>query len=292
MTSSLSSLPSSLNKGLTRQISQTDTRIAKLTRLLSTPAGADKFLLTIYYALKLLYPQITRVRSLQFRHFLKNFVNKASASLLPGETLITILEQRDDDFLSNLELSMRAGAGMITDFRIFTRLWGLLSIYAWAKGTWINPPQDGILHGCQWGQVVACGLFQFYENMAYLAGKGVLRGQWCNATKQGKWWVYSCRFWLVHISLEALRLMRTWQMQSAEKQRIAAQGGEGEKETIAKKQQTDVDTWRRAWYTNAAYAPIAVHYSVPGYALSDDQMGLCGVIVGSIGLRYMWKQLG
>ena len=286
-----SSLPSTLNRSLRQTLSQTDTNLTKLTRLLSTPAGIDKFLLTIYYALKLTYPQIARLRSLQFRRYLRSFISRANDSLLPGETLITVLEKPNDDFLGTLEQSMRAAAGTVTEFRIFTRLWSLLTIYAWGKSTWANPPKDQIVRACVWGQVAFCGLFQAYENVAYLAGKGVLRGDWCNAQKQGKWWVLSCRFWLVHITLEATRLLRTWQLQNLELKKVQAQEGEDEKVEQVKRQKEDVSTWRRAWYANAAYAPIALHYSVPGGALTDDQMGLCGFIVGTIGLKYMWKQL-
>ena len=63
--------------------------------------------------------------------------------------------------------------------------------------------------------------------------------------------------------------------------------GEG---AVGVQRQQEVQAWRRAWWANAAYSPMTVHYSVDGGILSDDQLGLLGVIIGFIGFGHLWKQ--
>jgi len=247
--------------------------------------GVDKFLLTIYYTLKLLYPQITRLRSLRFRRFISGFISKARSGLLPGETLITVLEQRDDDFLSELDLGMRNAAALVGDVRMFMRLWSLLGIYAGAKRVLTNPPKDQVTKYIVMGQLGSIGVYQAFENVAYLAGKGILRGDWVAPEKQKRMWLVGCRFWGVYVALEFARLAREWQI----KQMTVQEKTEGGDAVDAQRQQ-EVQAWRRSWWSNAAYSPMTVHYSVDGGILSDEQLGFLGVVIGFIGFGHLWKQ--
>lgn len=61
----------------------------------------------------------------------------------------------------------------------------------------------------------ASTVFQFLESSAYLASKGVLRGdKW--AGRVLKWDVWANRLWLTHVVLETLRLLRVRQLQCNE----------------------------------------------------------------------------
>jgi len=282
------SLPPSVTSTSRSLLRSTDRTLTRLTSILSTPIGVDKFLLTIYYTLKLLYPQITRLRSLRFRRFISSFISKARAGLLPGETLITVLEQRDDDFLSELDTGMRNAAALIGDVRIFLRLWALLGIYGSVKRVLTNPPKDQVTKWIVMGQLGSIGVYQVLENVAYLAGKGILRNEWVAPEKQKRMWLVGCRFWGVYVALEAARLVREWQIKDLGVQKVQEKTeGEG---AVGVQRQQEVQAWRRAWWANAAYSPMTVHYSVDGGILSDDQLGLLGVIIGFIGFGHLWKQ--
>ena len=280
-----SSIPSALKNTSRNTLTNLDRTLTRLTSILANPVGTDKFLLTIYYALKLLYPQIARLRSHQTRKFLSAFTNKARFNLLPGESLITILETRDDGFLAQVEAGMRAGASTISDVRMFMRLFALLGVYGMAKRTWSAPPKDTLTKAMAWGQVGSLVGYQVLENVAYLAGKGILKGERFSAEKQTRWFIVACRFWMAYVGLEAGRLLRDWQLNLTEEVRVEEKG-----QDAVEKRKNDVAAWRRAWYANAAYSPMTVHYSFEQGCLNDEQLGFLGVIVGFIGFGHMWRQ--
>lgn len=276
-------MPPKLQAQVHSLLARSDERAMHLTRVLATPSGIDRFLMTIYYTMKLVYPQLARLRYLRTQKYIQDFISKASASLLPGETLIAPFSALVPpvNSLQSLEASARALADMISDFRIFVRCWGLLGIYAWGRDTYVNPPEDAMIKWLVWGQVWVNTGFQMTENVAYLASKGVLRGARFGADMQNRWWVYSSRFWVAHIVMEAARLLRTWKL-SIEDDKVDVKGVEADKVEAAQ-------VWSRAWYVNLAYFPIAVHYSTANGCMTDEWLGFFGVIVGSIGFRHLWK---
>lgn len=291
MSSIVTSIPPKLRARAQALLSRGDDLAMHLTRVLATPAGIDKFLMTIYYTMKLVYPQIARLRALRADQHIQAFISKAAASLLPGETLVAPIAALTppDGTLATLEASSRALAALISDFRIFVRCWGLLGIYTWGRSTWTSPPEDKVLKRLVWGQVGVNTGFQLCENVAYLASKGVLRGPRFGTEMQNRWWMYSCRFWAAHTALEAARLLRVWQLSVREAQSEKNVEGLSSEEARAKKMEA-TQAWSRAWYVNAAYAPMTVHYSIPNGLLTDEWLGALGIIAGSIGLRHMWKQ--
>lgn len=288
-------------------LSRTDSLLSHLCRVLSTPYGTDKALLTLTYTVKLLYTQLARIRTLQQQQLLQSIARKAPSVLLPGETVLATISF-PDTALTTLEASSRALNALISDFRVFVRLWGLLGIYAWGKGTWQSPPTDRVLAATVWAQVAVNIGYQWYENIAYLAQKGVLRGDRFGAKQQSKWYAWSSRFWAAHVGLEALRLLRVWQVErttlaQGRAQRSTEKGaaeadevGNGDGDGVSNGGQVEADrveaaqAWRRAWYVNAAYAPMTVHYSLEEGCLSDEWLGVLGVIAGTIGFKHIWKQ--
>ncbi|PNS19243.1 hypothetical protein CAC42_2420 [Sphaceloma murrayae] len=280
---SISSIPPKARALFLSSLSTLDRSATRLSTILSTSTGIDKFMLTIYYTLKLLYPQISRVRALRLQHHLSTFLTKANSALLPGESLIAVLQlSKTDAYLEEADKSMRLAAAMISEFRMITRLWGMLTMYRWAKGTWIAPPQDGIVKACTWGQITACSVYQVLENVAYLAGKGIVRGEAVSPARQKAMWLWSCRAWTVHTALEVVRLLRTRQLT-----------GIGEKEAsgeVGGKRVEEERAWWRSWFVNAAYAPMAVHYSVENGLIGDEVLGMLGVVVGYNTFGHMWAQ--
>lgn len=173
---------------------------------------------------------------------------------------------------------LKALSSVISDFRIFVRLFGLLGIYGWGKDVWQNPPRDGVEESIVKAQVIVNFFFQILENGAYLASKNVLN--W-SESKQNKAWLWSSRFWASHVLLEFLRLGRVWSVHNRE-----LQAGKG------KEKQVDADTreaeWKREWVkslvVNSAWAPLTLHWSTEGGLISDAWVGAFGSLAGIIGV--------
>lgn len=174
---------------------------------MSTPGGIDKVLMTLSYTLQLLTPQLP------------------PSSPLPA--------------------SFRALTSLISDIRIFHRLWGLLGIYSWGHSIVQHPPRDLTIRRIVAAQVLANAAFQALENVAYLAGHGVVK---MGKRGQGRLWVWSSRFWMAHVGLEFWRLQRVREMRVEKARRGVMGRGDGE----------EVGRWRRELVANCAYAPLTV----------------------------------
>lgn len=277
----MASVPNFVPARLKPALAQTDVILTRLTRMLTTVAGADKVLLTLYYLLKLVHPQLARLQT--SRRSSGPIKQVGAIALLPRDTIVAVLNQeaRNTSRLARLETGAKSLADAISDYRLFTRLWGLLSIYTWAKATYLAPPTDYAIKMIVWTQVAMGAGFQLYENLAFLALKKVLSERWAGPSEQKRWWIWSARFWAGHLTLEALRLARVKQLEDAD---VA---NRDEKNSVKDRQ--SLGAWRRMWYSNAAYVPIALHYSLPGGCLSDQQQGFFGLMAGVLGLGELWQ---
>ncbi|KAK4546435.1 hypothetical protein LTR36_002112 [Oleoguttula mirabilis] len=216
--------------------------------------------------------------------------------MLPGETVIASIEPPRTR-LSEAVASTKALADLIGDFWIFTRLWGLVSIYSWARDNYMKPPGDPALKILVWAQVGASATFQFLENGAYLASKGVLRGD--NWARRGpKWDIWGNRFWLTHVVLEGLRLLRVRQLRYNEDFGAKSKQDSGTGVVVAD-QEVKVQSealrrrWHRDFYANAGWFPLTLHGSFEDARLSpvsDTWIGLCGMVPGIVGLVNVWEQ--
>ena len=291
---------------------RTDSLLTHLSRVLSTPSGTDTALCTLCYTLTLLHSQLTRLLGRQYEQLALALASKALVSLLPGETVLASIEPPKTS-LSETCASVKALADVIAEFRIFVRLWGLLAIYQWARETYLKPPRDAAVKTLVWAQIGANALFQLLENGAYLASKGVLSSEAWAKGREGKWWIWSNRFWMAHILLELLRLLRVRQMQfnedfGAQSDNVSAQGddettvrSEVSVKSLAGLQYPDPmvsvlsedleKKWHRDFYANAAWFPLALHWSMAeeDSPVSETWIGVCGTIAGGIGLKELWK---
>ncbi|KAH0403663.1 hypothetical protein KCU89_g1906, partial [Aureobasidium melanogenum] len=262
--------------------SRTDTLLSRLIRVLSTQAGRDKTLCTLQYLLIVAYTQLSRLQGLRYRRFLLSISRKLGSVLLPGETIIATLSPPEDK-LTHVIQGSKALSELISDFRCFSRVVESLDLYTWAKGTWNSPPEDGIVKAAVWGQIWTITAYQWYENVAYLASKGVLHGERFNTAQQNKWWVWSSRYWMAYIALEAVRLARVWQL----KPTVASSATEKDPQTLEAEA-----LWKRQMTVNMAWAPVSYHYSLESGALSKDWLGVLGLIAGGTGFRNLWRQAG
>ncbi|KAF1989865.1 hypothetical protein K402DRAFT_417983 [Aulographum hederae CBS 113979] len=276
-------------------LTTTDTHLTRLTRLLSTPAGIDKSLTTTYYLLVLLHSRLSAHLNTRLTVLATAAAQKAAPALLPGETLFTTTVAPPS--LARLARAKEATGklkGLISDYRIFSRLWGLLAMYAWGKSVYASPPSDPVLRFIAYAQVGVNTVYQGMENAAYLAGHNVIGG-WEPAFL-GRWWAVASRFWMAHVVLDLVRLARVRQVRLAKREGVTVRDGGGEKKELEEEKRVvesrrrEDEEWWRQFTVDAAYAPLTLHYSALK-AVPEDWIGVLGTIAGGTGLRYMWKQL-
>ncbi|KAL1297734.1 hypothetical protein AAFC00_006273 [Neodothiora populina] len=261
--------------------------LVHLSRILDKSSGTDSLLQVTQYTLMVLYTQLERVRDKRMHKFFLALIYRASKTLLSGETVIATLPSPTSR-LDSIITGSKKLSGMISDFRTFTRLWGLLGIYTWAKATWNKPPADGVIRTTVWIQVLAGVGFQWYENLAYLADKGVLHGEKFNSRTRARWWEISSRYWMAHCLLEVVRLLRQLQLDNKTATAAAATTSD---EAVANttRSAASVDAWRRAFVVNAAWTPMTVHYSWEQGCIDDKWIGILGLIASWTGFRQLWK---
>jgi hypothetical protein len=251
-----------------------DARIAHLNKILSTASGVDTTLTLAGYSLFFVASQLPRLEALALRARTSSFLSanapKTQAALASSSGPVSPL--------ADLALSTKTLAGMCSDFRAFTRLWGLLGIYAAARKLQATPPADGALHALAWGKTLSLGAYLVYENGYYLAGKGVLRG-W-SAEKQKLWAKTSLKLFFAYVLIDWVSLFRQRQLREEKKEREGATEATKEEEAV----------WWRTAIIDAAYTPLAAHWSSENGMLSDGWVGALMSLVGLVKFRAAWAQ--
>jgi hypothetical protein len=252
--------------------SKADARITRLSKILSTSGGVDSTLTLVGYSLFFVSSQLSNLQYLELKILSRLVARNASDSALKHGSASIVR-------LADLESSMKLLAGMCSDFRTFTRLWGLLGIYAMVKRNYIDPPKDVILNAVAWTQTFALGSYYVYENGYYLAGKGVLKGWTAGDIK--KWAKTSLKMFLAYVVLEYVRLYRTRQLLEVKRAKAvsAKDNDEIEKEEAV---------WWRTAVMDIAYTPLGMHWASENGMLSDGWAGALMSMVGLIKFRAAW----
>jgi hypothetical protein len=289
---------------LTRTLRTTDRTLLRLSKLLSTPSGTDVLLCTTSYTLTLIHALLSRLLERKLANIATEIAEKAQGILLPGETLIASLPApTGTKLIAQADGSSKALAEVISDFRIFTRLWGVLGLYTWARDTYQNPlPPDAgrkekLLRGLTWAGIASCVGFQVLENGAYLSSKGALTtASWTGEVgkaRENRWWLWSSRFWAVYVGVELVRLGVERYYKTAP---VTKGYGDGEKEDKILREEALEKEKLRDWLwwkdlaSNVAYAPMTVHWSLEQGLLSDWGVGACGIVAGGALLTDAWRR--
>ncbi|KAF2027486.1 hypothetical protein EK21DRAFT_71866 [Setomelanomma holmii] len=292
---------------LTNTAHSTDRTLLRLSNLLSTPSGIDVLLCTTSYTLTLVHALLSRLLERKLANIATAIAEKADGILLPGETLIaTLPAPASTKLIAQIVGSSNALADTIADYRIFLRLWGVLGLYTWARGTWYDPlaPDAGskekILRSLTWSAIASCVGFQILENGAYLSSKGALTSAAWTAdvgkARENKWWIWSSRFWAVYVGVELMRL-GVVRFYSSEGTWVDGKGrDDGEKEDkIAREERMKEEKlenwlWWKDLASNVAYAPMTLHWSLEQGLLSDWGVGACGMVAGGSLLADAWRR--
>lgn len=256
--------------------SNVDAFLTHLHRCLQTPAGVDTVLLFVGYTSRLAAALLTSAPATHLqqsaRVLLARYLGDAAGKIkLPGPELATTVG------------GLRALSGLLSEFRMFTRLWSLLGLYLSLKrlsareisgeGAKLGA-YDRVLPWLQLGSGIA---LQVLENGAYLSMKGVLK--WDPKTT-GWAFTWSARCFAASVGLEIGRLIV---------ERIRKETGDkGEKDVAA-----EMAEWRKEWTTSfvkmCAWAPLTLHWSIEGGLVSEMAVGALATVPGIIGITRLWK---
>jgi len=278
---------------LSLALSESDRFVTRLLKVIATPGGTDRLLCTAAYTFQLTSAIINNRLNNATEKLAKQIAEKASKALLPGETVVATFEPPPiAQALAKLSITSKKLATLISDYRIFVRLWGLLGIYAWGKSVYLDPPKDRVLRWIAYTQVALNACFQSIENRAYLAGKTIIQR---DTSLQLRDWCWSSRFWCAHTTLEFVRLYRMKKIWEAE-DKAAAQNKKGEgawwsgDEEAKNKRRAEIAGWWKDLIVNGAYYPMTFHWSLTDGLLTEVQIGILGIIAGGTGLREIWNK--
>jgi hypothetical protein len=255
-------------------IGRLDRTISRLNIILSTPSGTDSLLRTVAYTAQFLTGALTTLQAQPLAGLAG--AAQSTALALPGSTALLAL-------VPAAAPRSRALTALISDFRSFSRLWGLLGLWALAGRLLRTPPQDAVLRAVAWGQCIAYIAYQALENRAYLAGKGVVPLPRDGAKGVVRGWLWSSRAWMAAVGLEFVRLARVAQL-GARREQAAGKADEVRAEEVAQ--------WRRDLLVNLANAPLTAHWSLEGGTLGETAVGFLGMVAGLVGFQQRWTATG
>ena len=222
---------------------------------MSTATGTDRALMTTSYSLTALTAQLDRI---SYYRALAHSNNAQQASIVPLGFLSYLLLARKQEAsrLAAISTHLKALASLISDVRIFMRLWGLFGIYEWLIDTLRNPPKDMTMRKIAYLQIAVNILYQILENLAYLGQHKVLP---IGKKRQGSYWLWSSRFWMAHVLLEFCRLKMERDLSLRGKEK--AESGNAPrwyKVVDVMKSDGKKSVWLRQLWSNMAYAPLTV----------------------------------
>ncbi|KAM3552965.1 hypothetical protein ARSEF4850_007138 [Beauveria asiatica] len=279
-----------------------DAFIAHLQRCMQTRAGADTVLMFACYATRL----AGNVLDIGGRAALRSSARQLVAALfsLPPSTSVVLKPAtmpRSIALVLDLAARLQAYSGMVSEMRTMGRLWGLLGLYSAVKGLVAarskqqQKQQTDSLSDesaektfaalVAWAQTLCLVVFQACENAAYLGSKKVLP---IKPQSQGRLAILSVRFWGAYVAMEVVKHL------TERARRLSASGGvktttaaAAAAEEEEKRWQED---WRTAFYRNAAWAPLTMHWGTPGGLLPDVLVALFALYPATGGMRDLWRR--
>ncbi|RPB29845.1 hypothetical protein L211DRAFT_864397 [Terfezia boudieri ATCC MYA-4762] len=268
-------------------LAKTSAFVTRLNKLMSTATGTDRALMTTSYSLTALTAQLDRISHYrELAH--SNKAHQVSVVPLGYVSYLLLARKQESSRLATISIHLKALASLTSDVRIFMRLWGLFGIYEWLIDTLRNPPKDMTIRKIAYLQIAVNFLYQILENLAYLGQHKVLP---IGKKRQNSYWLWSSRFWMAHVVLEFCRLKRERDLDLKGKDK--AESGDAPRwYEVAGVMKSDgkKSVWLRQLWSNMAYAPLTVHWSLESGLLTQLTVGTLGTIAGVIGLHQAWRR--
>ncbi|EJP67500.1 peroxin 11C [Beauveria bassiana ARSEF 2860] len=275
-------------------LARTDAFIAHLQRCMQTRAGADTVLMFACYATRL----AGNLLDIGGRAALRSSARQLVAALfsLPPSTSVVLKPAtmpRSIALVLDLAARLQAYSGMVSEMRTMGRLWGLLGLYSAVKGLIAARKQQKQTDALSdesaektfaalvaWAQTLCLVVFQVCENAAYLGSKKILPIKPLN---QGRLAILSVRFWGAYVAMEVVKHL------TERARRLSASGGVKATAAAAEEKRWQED-WRTAFYRNAAWAPLTMHWGTPGGLLPDVLVALFALYPATGGMRDLWRR--
>jgi hypothetical protein len=211
---------------------QTSNTLDRFARAISAPAGLDATLATVCYTSLLLHTNFSR--------------NGAPSKL------------------TKVSPALRNLYNLLEDTRVYTRLTGLVTLYAAIRETWENRQHDLVSDVLLRTSLLAVTMFQLLENIALLVQQNVIRShrlrQW-----EGWLWTTSNKLWLASLLCDLTRLARVRQVGFKEDSGAAATGGASDLDKETSSPAEGAEALRKQWWqellVTAASFPLATNWS-------------------------------
>ncbi|CAK7210583.1 hypothetical protein SCUCBS95973_000838 [Sporothrix curviconia] len=303
-----------------------DAFLVHLNKCMQTPAGIDAVLAAVCYGARLGSVVLNTAGGRALFH---EPVRQLAAVLLALPTragALVILSSSNNNSVKAQAGAAKAAAGasalvlakrlralgtLLTEARMMLRLWGLLSMYVWARQLLgqllarrraaaakkaaapaaaavaetkegeapeapvaeaaVAPPTSTAETLVGWTQLLSCIAYQVTENWAYLAGKGVLGA---SPAQQGKLYRWSSRSFSVFVVAELGRIAVQYTHQATDTPEKKAQARELHKNLVR----------------YASLAPVMAHWGMEKGFLSDTALTILGCIPAAIQIHRTWKE--
>lgn len=235
--------------------------------------------------------------------FVSEILKRLPNSSLPLVQIL--LAKLDPKAIESLAGRARTASNLISDIRIFNRLWGLIPLSVWAFDTFNAPPTDPVLKNVAYLQVIVNLIYQPLENVAYLAMHNVIGG--LSADAQTKLWLRSCYLWAAHVVLDFIRIYREYQVT---KSQAVAEAYKDAKEQVGEAGAKNVTPssrainqhvqkaiaakkfgWVQALIINLSYLPLTIHWSLEKGCLSDIAVGFLGATAAAANIIPKWSAI-
>jgi len=247
-----------------------------LIRFLSTWSGTDKLFALIQYTMKLIAPVLLARAKLQHRVGLRK------------------------EPTSSVAASFANFAGIIGDFKMLGRFWGLLPILQWMIAMERSPPPTRALLTIERLQGWSMLVYYPLEHLYYLRAHNLIPatipsvGSLLRRTSKriplngNSLIMWSCRAWAAYVVLQFVHLMEDRKLLLMKEKNLRK--GKG---TAAEDKEDLRNKWDSFWnevVANSANLPLALHWSFDQGIFSNDiWITLFGFINAVASFRRGWK---
>ncbi|EAS28199.3 peroxin 11C [Coccidioides immitis RS] len=259
-------------------LSKADSTALRLSNLISTSYGEEATLAIAGYSADILH------------HALLSPPLRAIFSCL--RTRLGLSASADDS--KSQTRPLLALASLISETRTALRLLGLIPLWEWGSATVKSPPADPVLRSVAFAQVFVNVIYQFMENVAFLASKGVVSQRLLQRLGGvGKWYIWSTRAWLGHVVLEFVRLWRERSLAARQNELALAKASSPDDRLSDEDQRAEalrMRAWRKSLVNNLAWFPLCVHWSLEdGARVPSNIVGLLSFIATAWKVSDLWK---
>ncbi|KAI5305974.1 hypothetical protein KEM56_002686 [Ascosphaera pollenicola] len=259
--------------------SHLDSFIRRLTKLVSTNTGEDRFIGTCGYVAQIIHYLISPAFA--------SLINRYRS--LRGKSLIVAPSVSNKD-AAKISPRLLALSALASETRTTLRLLGLFPLLTWGSSTLKSPPKDKILGPITFTQIISIILYQFLENVAWLTSKGVLPPNNFIVRRLGgipRTFIHSVRFWLFYIVLQLFKLARERQL--ARQARLTKEAtGRLDKEALQAETQ-GLRAAKQSLVSSLSWLPLCMHWSFEnGIGVPQEAVGLLSFTAGAWALKDLW----